>query len=164
MRAVIILWLMPAWAFAQSTRVGQINIEVAHIDKDRTLSCDTLDASVIFKANFDGGGEVLYWYRGKELVKVREEIGLSWGRNTREYYFHNDTIMLFREREELFPWIADSSALDHSRLITGYEGTYYFWTWRNELLVNERGRRSWPGPPDEAEIDLARLLAYPRKD
>ena len=125
MRTAIFLWLMPVWAFPQSNEVVWINKVVAQIEKDRSLLCVTVDASSIYGVDFDGGGEVLYCYLGKQLVKIREEIGLSWGRSSKEYYFHNDTIILCRVREELFPWTVDSSGMDHTRLFTSYEGAHY---------------------------------------
>ena len=164
MRTAILLWLMPVWAFPQSKEVVCINDAVAQIDRNPSLSCDSVEASSIYGVDFDGGGEVLYCYRGKKLVKIREEIGLSWGRSSTEYYFHNDTIMLFRVCEELFPWTVDSSGLDHTRLFTSYEGAHYLRTWRNELQVIERGVRAWSGPHDEAEMNLSRLLLRRRRE
>lgn len=164
MRTAIITVLFPTMLFAQGERVGWIEQQVQEIDSDHTLVVDTIDATTIYDVDFDGGGVVYYGYRRKELVKIHQELGLSWGRSTKEYYFLNDTIMLLREREELFPWNADSTGYDHTGLFTNYEAKHYLWTWRIELQVSELGNPTWAGPPDEAEIDLMKLLLFRKRE
>jgi hypothetical protein len=95
---------------------------IIHIDRDQTLSAGTVDASLIYEIAFDGGGEVSFHYRGNALVKVRQELGPSWGRSTYAYYFLSSTLMLFREREELFPFIADG--IGQTRLEASYNGRH----------------------------------------
>lgn len=110
--------------------VERIKRAVAEIDHDRSHSVDTIDAYLIYEIAFDGGGEVTFHFRGEELVKVRQILGLSWGRVSDEYYFQDDTLMFHRECEELFPITTDGSGLDHSRLVTSFVGTHYVWTWQ----------------------------------
>ena len=56
MRAAIIFCLLPSLAFSQSAQVEHIKDIVASIDRDRTLSSDTLDAFAIYNVTFDGAG------------------------------------------------------------------------------------------------------------
>jgi hypothetical protein len=160
MRIATPLFLSPTALCAQPDQLERIKEVVFRIDTDTTLSVDTVEAATIYNVSLDGGGEVLYTYRGKELVKLSVGLGFSWGISTREYYFLNDTIILLREREELFPWNADSTGYDHTSLFMSYEATHYLWTWHIELEVKKQGSPGWAGPPDEAEINLVRLLRF----
>ncbi|MBL7954896.1 MAG: hypothetical protein JNJ91_07635 [Flavobacteriales bacterium] len=138
---VVVLLALPVALMGQSDRLAFIREEVAQIDKDRTLNADSLDLGVATGVWLDGGGTITYHYRGDRLVKIEEQYFPSYGMTLTQYYFHNDTLMLIRDREDDHPLTPDSSGVDPTRLEKRFEASYYVWTLEQDLAREQHGTR-----------------------
>jgi len=141
MRTIALLLVLPSLAHAQVDRLTFIKQEVKAIDQDLTLEIDTLGLGTATGVYLDGGGEITYHYRDSRLVKIREDIFPSFGSTLTEYYFHNDTLMLIRDLEAHFPFLPDSTGLDHTRLVTKFEAHYYMWGVDEDVALEQTGVR-----------------------
>jgi hypothetical protein len=141
MRVLHLFLLVPTAVAAQPGLLERIKQEVALIDQDTTLTVDELDVALAFGVHYDGGGLITYQYRGDRLVLIEEEVFPSYGRVLTQFYFHNDTLMLVRDREDDLPWLADSSAIDRTRLVKVFEVAYYMWTVDQDIEREQFGVR-----------------------
>ena len=158
---VAVLLALPVALIGRSDRLGFIKEEVARIDQDRSLTVDSLDLAVASGVSLDGGGILMYYYRGNQLVKIMEQCFPSYGMTLTQYYFHNDTLMLIRDREDDHPLTPDSSGIDPTRLEKRFEASYYMWTAEEDLAREQYGTRvlsEGPCGTKEWEPTVQRLI------
>lgn len=101
----------------------QVSLAVAGINGDTTLEVRTIQLN----EPACHGAEATYSFRNGQLVSIRESYGMSWGVSGTEYYFRFDTLMLIKDHEDHFAWLADTTTQDRTRLHRVFERTYYMW-------------------------------------
>lgn len=72
----------------------------------------------------DGGIETTFYTLNGTLMKIKEDVGLSWGNITSTFYCVGDTLRGFAEWHQHFPYENDSLA--HDSLVTNYKGILIF--------------------------------------
>ena len=164
---IAVLLALPVALKGQSDKLGFIRDEVARIDQDRSLTVDSLDLGVATGVWLDGGGTIIYYYRGARLVKIEEQCFPSYGMTLTQYYFHNDTLMLIRDREDDHPLTLDSAGIDPTRLEKRFEASYFMWTVEKDLAREQYGARVLSEGPrgiKEWEPTVQRLVSLaPRR-
>lgn len=118
--------LLAAGTQAQTTRqerIRQIRQDYHVINTDTTLQATTLDGEEFLEEATDGGGELKGWYRGDNLVKMTEWVGLSHGNHTRAYYFKRGQLFFVYETFESF--VQEKDGLDKTKTKTSFEARYY---------------------------------------
>jgi hypothetical protein len=91
-------------AFGQQSKVERIAMEVEYIENDATLTFEKYDFSKLTGVHTDGGGILKVWHKEKQISKIYEEIGLSYGRIKTTIYLKNDEVIKIIEIEENFPF------------------------------------------------------------
>jgi hypothetical protein len=89
-----------------------------------SLSKFTLDGEEYLENIPDGGAGLTGYYKKDSLLKIREWIGLSYGNQTREYYFKNGQLFFVFELFESF--LETEDGLDKSKTRNSFEGRYCF--------------------------------------
>jgi hypothetical protein len=115
-------------SFSQ-TRLEQIKLirkKFEVINKDTTLKKVVLENEKFLKDMTDGGGELSGFYKGKEIKKIYEWIGLSNGISIKEFYFHNGELIFVYEKFNSFIFDDKKNEFDHSKTKMVFEGRYYF--------------------------------------
>lgn len=73
---------------------------------------------------YEGGEETVFFSCNGKLLKVKEEVDLSWGNITSIFYCSGDSLLAFKEIQQTFPAAGDS--VDHGKLLKNYEGLIFF--------------------------------------
>jgi hypothetical protein len=99
---------------------------VKSINGDTSLIKVVLTNEEFMKNPTDGGGELTGYFRGPEIKKIRREIGLSYGLEVYDYYFHNGKLIFVYEVLNGFLFDEEKEMLDHSMTEVNFIGRYYF--------------------------------------
>ena len=99
---VIILTLIGFLAFGQENNVAQIDRKVKSIESDSTLNETKFDWVELTGITTDGGGILKVCRIEKQICKIVEEIGLSYGRIKTTIYLENGIPIKIIETEENF--------------------------------------------------------------
>ena len=113
-------------SFAQDKNqiIKEIRKEYVRINVLAEIHKISLDADEFLDEMPDGGAALTGYFRKDTLLKMEEWIGLSYGNQTREFYFRNDQLFFVYEKFEAF--VQTASGLDHSKVKKSFEGRYYF--------------------------------------
>ena len=120
--------LLLSVSFAQ-TKQEQIKIirkKFEVINKDTTLKKVVLENEEFLEDMTDGGGELTGFYKGKEIKKIYEWIGLSNGISIKEFYFDKGQLIFVFEKFDSFVFDDKRNELNHNKSKTIFEGRYYF--------------------------------------
>jgi len=104
--------------------IKEIRKEYVRINALNEIHKISLDADEFLEEMPDGGAELTGYFRKDTLLKISEWVGLSYGNQTREFYFRNDQLFFVYEKFEAF--VQTASGLDHSKAKKCFEGRYYF--------------------------------------
>lgn len=103
------------------------------INSDRSFDSVVLTNEEFMTQMTDGGGELIGYYKKREIQKITKSIGLSYGIETFDYYFSSGKLMFIYET--LNGFVPDDSlgTLDHTKTELNFIGRYYF---KNQKLVD----------------------------
>lgn len=116
-------------AYGQSEPITLIQKVVDKIESNTTLTVKEVDATEVYNRAFDGGGIIKIFTDQKVLVKIEEEIGLSFGRLTTIIYFENGEPIKIIDREENYKWREDQSGWDYTELNQVFQADIYIFDW-----------------------------------
>jgi hypothetical protein len=74
----------------------------------------------------DGGGQLTGYFKGEDIYKIHEQVGLSYCILTTEYYYWDKQLIFVFEKEDDFIYVDSLATLDYSKTKTSFEGRYYF--------------------------------------
>jgi len=127
-------------AFGQEYNIDQIENEVKVIETDSALKKTEFDLEEfgIFR---DGGGILKVWHDGKQICKIIQEIGLSYGQIHITIYLFNGIPVKIIEVEENFELTSDG--LNYEKLNEVYRQITYVFDWYNDNAYSIRtGKRN----------------------
>ena len=119
-------FLTVSFAQSKNEQIKQIRKRFEIINKDTTLRKVTLENEEFLINVTDGGGELTGFYKGTEIKKINEWIGLSNGISIKEFYFDNGQLIFVYEKFDLFAFDDKTNEIDHSKTKTIFERRYYF--------------------------------------
>ena len=138
---VIILTLIGFLAFGQENNIDRIDNEVNSIESDTTLVETEFDWAELTGITTDGGGILKVWKNEKQICKIVEEIGLSYGRIMTTIYLNNGIPIKIIETEENFGHTNDG--LNYEELNEVYREIIYVFDWKNDNAKIKRiGKRN----------------------
>ncbi|WGH75639.1 hypothetical protein P8625_00310 [Tenacibaculum tangerinum] len=138
---VIILTLIGFLAFGQEHNLDRIENEVKSIESDSTLQKMEFDWVELTGITTDGGGILKVWRNEKQIRKIVEEIGLSYGRIRTIIYLNNGNPIKIIETEENFGRKNDE--LNYEELSEVYREIIYVFDWENDNAeIKRTGKRN----------------------
>jgi len=120
---VIILALIGFLAFGQEKNLDRIDNQVKSIESDSTLVEAEFDWVELTGITTDSGGFLKVWRNEKEICKIIEEIGLSYGRIRTVIYLNNGIPIKIIETEENFGH--QNGELNYKELNEVFRATIY---------------------------------------
>ena len=137
---VIILTLIGFLAFGQENNVAQIDRKVKSIESDSTLNETKFDWVELTGITTDGGGILKVWRNEKQICKIVEEIGLSYGRIRTIIYLNKGIPIKIIETEENFGH--ENGELNYKKLNEVFRATIHIFDWENdESKIIRTGKR-----------------------
>ncbi|WP_225037409.1 hypothetical protein [Winogradskyella sp. SM1960] len=138
---VIILTLIGFVTFGQENKLDRIDYKVNLIESDSTLTETEFDWTELTGITTDGGGILKVWRNKKQMCKIVEEIGLSYGRIRTTIYLENGLPIKIIETEENFG--QKNGELNYSELNEVFKGIIYVFDWENdESRIERDGKRN----------------------
>lgn len=116
----------------QNDKLESIRQAFRAINNDTTLHRVTLKGDRFLAHRTDGGGKLVGFFKDNSVVKITEEVGLSFGMRRLEYYFKDRGLIFVYETEEDFPYDDSAASFDYTKLSKVFEGRYYFY---NNVLI-----------------------------
>lgn len=114
-----------------------------------------LDAEDFLTETPDGGARLTGFLEGDTIHKAVDWIGLSYGVLSSEYYYYEGNLIKASYREERYVFVDSLGGYDYGRLITVFEGTFYFAGGKlihSDRVVNDADN---PNPPVSDKILVA---------
>ena len=133
---VIVLTLVGFLSFAQENQTVRIDNLVQSIKADSTLTESEFDWIKITGIATDGGGILKVWRNSNQIVKVYEEIGLSYGRISTEIYLDNGEPIKIIEIEENFS--LTNHEVEYDELNEVFRAVIYMFDWESDKSKIER--------------------------
>ncbi|WP_431167110.1 hypothetical protein [Tenacibaculum halocynthiae] len=127
---VIIFALIGFLAFGQENNLDRIDNEVKSIESDSTLVETEFDLAELIEITTDGGGILKVWRNEKQICKIVEEIGLSYGRIRTIIYVSNGIPIKIIETEENFGH--ENGELNYKELNEVFNATIHIFDWEND--------------------------------
>jgi len=138
---VIIFSLIGFLTFGQENNLDRIDNEVKSIESDSTLEETEFDWVKLTGITTDGGGILKIWRNEKQICKIVEEIGLSYGRIRTIIYLNNGIPIKIIETEENFGH--ENGELNYKLLNEVYREAIYVFDWKNDKAEIKRiGKRN----------------------
>ncbi|MDN4167095.1 hypothetical protein QWY31_16410 [Cytophagales bacterium LB-30] len=113
----------------QDERVSRINNVIRQINKNDKLTITEFDANEVYGQVSDGGGIIKVYSDKKEIIKIEQEIGVSFGRLTTIIYVTAGKPIKIIDREEIFKFKDDQTGWDYTKLTKVFEATIYIFDW-----------------------------------
>jgi hypothetical protein len=153
----LLLVLTSATTKAQSpdNLIEDIMKKCASIDSASGYFVMMLDAEDFLDETPDGGARLTGFFEGDTVRKAVDWIGLSYGVQSSEYYYHEGSLIMARYREERYTVVDSLGGFDYERLTTTFEGIFYFAGAKliySDQVVNEIEN---PNPPAPDKILIA---------
>jgi hypothetical protein len=130
---IIVLLLLGLNGFGQEDSLQIIDDAVLEIDSNKSLILKEFDAIEVYGHAFDGGGVIQIYSDSNSIVKVYEQIGLSYGRVTTIIYFSKGIPIKIIDSEENFAMNEDGTGLDYTKLTTVFKAEIYIFDWENAI-------------------------------
>ena len=128
-------------------KVNYIKQVFTSINCDTNLKKLTLDNEQFLDYTPDGGGSLTGHFKNKNILKITEWIGLSYGTIEIEYYFDKSQLIFAFAREKQFN--LTDEGIDQSKLTLKFEGRYYFSN--NKMIETRRtGTGIWDSGQDKS--------------
>lgn len=147
------LFLIVAFAQTKQEQIKVIRKKFEVINKDTTLRKVVLENEEFLEDMTDGGGELTGFYKGKEVKKIHEWIGVSNGISIKEFYFDDGQLIFVFEKFESFVSDDKKNELNHNKGKTTFEGRYYF-NHRKLISKSTKGDRSVAAQDESTEKGL----------
>ena len=143
----------------KSDLIKTIRKDFQAINADTTLKKVELDEEEFLENTYDGGAEMIGFYKENDLVKIYEWVGLSYGNSTREFYFKHDKLFFVYEKFQSFVVDNKTNEIDHGKVRTTFEGRYYF---SDKKLIDQKlsGQRTF----EDKNHDMVKELLSEAKD
>ena len=113
-------------AHAQELDTVAIKAIVQQIDNTAELDSTVHDWSQLTGVVTDGGAELISWRNNGEVVKVFQQVGLSFGRITTTIYLHDSEPIMAIETEENFGF-DDQGEIDYTSLKMVYQEINFYY-------------------------------------
>lgn len=133
---VIILALIGFLSFAQENKTSEIDKLVESIKVDSTLIKSEFDWVELTGITTDGGGILKVWWNRNQIVRVYEEIGLSYGRISTSIYLQNGTPIKIIEIEENFN--QTNPSVNYDKINEVFRAEIYVFDWEKDNSKVER--------------------------
>jgi len=133
---VIVLTLVGFLSFAQVNETVRIDKLVESIKADSTLTESEFDWVKLTGIATDGGGILKVWRNRNQIVKVYEEIRLSYGRISTEIYLNNGEPIKIIEIEENFS--LTNHGVEYDELNEVFRAVIYLFDWESDKSKIER--------------------------
>lgn len=138
---IITLTLIGFMSFGQDKNLDLIEDEVASIQSDSTLQVKEFDWVELTGITTDGGGILKVWKKDKQICKIIEEIGLSYGRIRTTIYLKNGKPIKIIKTEENYE--QRNNELNYEKLNEVYREVIYVIDWENDIAEIKRfGKRN----------------------
>ena len=134
--------------------IKNIRQEFQKINLDKNLIATKVDAEEFMENATDGGGELTGFKRNDSIVKIIEQIGISYGNRTREFYFKDRRLFFVYEVFDSFLENKEGDGLDYTKTKKAYEVRYYF---NNGKLVEAKFTGKKPMQEDDSNPALELL-------
>ncbi len=99
---IILLVFVGFSLFGQEKAIISIDDEVRSIEANEALNKKAFDWAELQGISTDGGGILEVWWKGSQIYKVKEEVGLSFGSVTKTIYLKTGKPIKIIETEENF--------------------------------------------------------------
>lgn len=130
--------------YAQTDLMATIDKRVQQIDSDKGLTKKEFNANQVYNKIFDGGGQINVYQKEGQLVKIEENIGLSYGLVTTVIYLHDGHPIKIIDREENYKTKDDQSGFDYTKLTQVFEAIIYVVNWDNDdSRILKKGERKF---------------------
>ncbi|MFA6023587.1 MAG: hypothetical protein WC781_05855 [Candidatus Pacearchaeota archaeon] len=107
-------------------QIKNIQDKVQLIDSEKGYQVKILNNEQFLDQMTDGGGQLIGYLKDGKVVKIVEQLGLSYAVKTYRYYFSEDQLILVYEKDENFPYNETTQALNYTKLELAFEGRYFF--------------------------------------
>jgi hypothetical protein len=105
---------------------NEIKKEIQSINSDTAYKKVTLENDDFLGNMTDGGGELTGYFKGEQIKKIYQWIGLSNGNEITEFYFRNGQLIFVYEKFSAFVYDHKKEQQDLTKTETTFEGRYYF--------------------------------------
>ncbi|NAS30424.1 hypothetical protein GTQ40_05540 [Flavobacteriaceae bacterium R38] len=137
---VIILTLIEFLVFGQENNLDRIDKEVKSIELNSALEKTEFDWVELTGITTDGGGILKVWSNKKQIYKIVEEIGLSYGRIKITIYLNSGIPIKIIETEENFG--RENDELNYRERNEVFRANIYVFDWENdESKIERNGKR-----------------------
>jgi hypothetical protein len=113
-----------------------IDNKVKLIESDSTLIRKVFDWAELTGTTTDGGGILKVWWNKEKILKIVEEIGLSYGQIKTTIYLKNGMPIKIIETEENFGFKNDE--INYEELNEVYRELIYVFDWENDSAEIKR--------------------------
>lgn len=113
----------------QDSRISRIDEMVKEINVNTKLTVREFDASEVYGKSLHGSGSIKVYSHKNEILKIEQEIDVSFGRLTTMMYVESGKPIQIIEREENFKIKDDQSSMDYSILKEVFRATIYILDW-----------------------------------
>lgn len=110
------------------------------INTEKNLQQLELENEELTDETPDGGISLTGYFKNKQILKIVQWTGLSYGTHQVEYYFEKDSLVFVYVKEHHFR--SSGNSIDHSKIDLKFEGRYYF---KNDTLIKKtsKGTSFW---------------------
>ena len=128
MRLIALIFCLIISLFTQAQELDSVAIKaiVQHIENTEELDSTFHDWSQLTGVVTDGGAELISWRKNGEVVKVFQQVGLSFGRLTTTIYLQDSNPIMAIETEENFG-IDDQGEIDYTSLKVVYQEISFYY-------------------------------------
>ena len=158
---IVIFTLIGFAAFGQEINLEQIENEVDLIEFDSTLTETEFDWVELTGIVTDGGGILKVWRNKKQICKIVQEIGFSYGRTVTTIYLSNNVPIKIIETEENFGHKDDG--LDYGKLNEVFKAIIHVYDWENDDGKIERSGKRVMSEGSCAFFDYEPIIARAEK-
>ena len=144
---ISLLLLVGLNGFGQEDSLKIIDDAVFDIDSNKSLILKEYDATEVYghSHSFDGGGVIQTYSDANSIVKIYEQIGLSYGSVTTIIYFSNGTPIKIIDSEGNFALKEDGKGLDYTKLNEVFKAEIYIFDWEkdsNKTIITGKRNQS----------------------
>jgi hypothetical protein len=112
--------------------IKAIEKEVQAINSENTFQKIVLENQDFLENNTDGGSELTGYYKGGQIKKIKQWVGLSNGNEIKEFYFKNGHLIFVHEQFLSFVFDNKKEQFDLTKTEKTFDGRYYF---NNKKLI-----------------------------
>lgn len=130
----------------QERTLHQIQEKTQNTEKDTSLIVTEIDWVELTGIVTDGGGFLKVWHKDKQVYKIMEEVGLSYGRLRTIVYLDNEVPIKIIETEENFE--KSNQGFNYKNIHEVFKVTIHIFNWNEGLEEIERtGKRVFTERP-----------------